>query len=231
MRYTHKKLRAFSLIEISIALVIIGLLVGAVLKGQDLLTSARLKTIMTQIQNYRLATHTFMDRYGALPGDFHKASSQIHASLKDGNNDGVIQGNGLSAESNGHGHEALSFWSHLAAAELISDIKPGAEGLHAIPSTKMGGHVTVAHNPLPDLQGHWFIIGAAHGSKIDGALFTPQDALAIAKKMDTDDPHSGTVQIRNGAQATGEIQSTCLKSNGQLNIDHKKPACVLYVKF
>jgi len=142
-----KRLKAFSLVELAISLVIIGLLIGGILKGQELLESARLKTIMTQLNQYRLAANTFVDRYGALPGDYDKASSYLKAGLKNGNNNGMIEGFGLSASGGASGHEALSFWEHLAAAELLPNSTP--------PSTKLGGLVTVAYAPLDGMQGHW----------------------------------------------------------------------------
>lgn len=220
-RLKNKRCDGFSLVELAIALVIIGLLVGAVLKGQELLESARLKTIITQLNQYRLATNTFMDRYGALPGDYDKASSYLNPNLKNGNNNGVIEGLGLSNTEGSTSHEARSFWAHLAAAELIPNPSP--------PSTKLGGGlITIAHAPLEGTQGHWFIIGASNGAKNDGALLTPLQCLSIAKKLDTEDPFSGNVQIRNGAQNKGSEQ--CLKANKILNTALKEPACVLYVK-
>lgn len=219
-RLKNKAFKAFSLVELAIVLVIIGLLIGAVLKGQELLESARLKTIITQLNQYRLATNTFVDRYGALPGDYDKASSYISSSLKNGNNNGVIEGLGLSSSGGAASHEALSFWEHLAAAELIPNGPP--------PPTKMGGVITIAHAPLEGMQGHWFIIGNANGAKNDGALLTPLQCLSLAKKLDTEDPFSGNVQIRNGAQKSGKGQ--CLKANKVLNTATKDPACVLYVK-
>lgn len=215
-----KRYDGFSLVELAIVLVIIGLLVGAVLKGQELLESARLKTIMTQLNQYRLATNTFVDRYGALPGDFDKASSYIKTGLKNGNNNGRIEGFGLSGSGGTSNHEALSFWEHLAAAELIPNASP--------PSTKLGGIITIAHAPSEGMQGHWFVIGNPNGSKNDGALLTPLQCLSIAKKLDTEDPFSGNVQMRNAAQKGGDTQ--CLKANKILNTAIKNPACVLYVK-
>jgi len=219
-RLTSKRLKAFSLVELAIALVIIGLLIGGVLKGQELLESARLKTIMTQLNQYRLATNTFVDRYGALPGDYDKASSYLKAGLKDGNNNGIIEGFGLSSSGGAASHEALSFWEHLAAAELLPNNTP--------PTTKLGGVVTIAHAPLDGMQGHWFIIGSANGNKNDASLLTPLQCLTIAKKLDTEDPFSGNVQMRNGVQKGKGGQ--CLKDNKILNTATKDPACVLYVK-
>ena len=72
----------FSLVELSIALLIIGLIVGGVLKGQELLESARLKSALSQVNEFRLATGVFMDKYNALPGDFDHASEYIAPTLK-----------------------------------------------------------------------------------------------------------------------------------------------------
>jgi prepilin-type N-terminal cleavage/methylation domain-containing protein len=199
------KLKAFSLVELAIALVIIGVLIGAVLKGQDLLESARLNSLIGQLNQYRLATSTFVDRYGALPGDYDKASTYIKAGLKDGNNNGRIEG-----------EEAQAFWSHLAAAQMIPD-----PGVGKTPTTRLGSQITVQYTPLPELSGHWFVIGAE-------APLTPLQALSLAKKMDSDDPLSGSVQVRNVSTTDGSNQ--CLK--GPLfNVANKRPACVLYVQF
>ena len=219
-RIATQRLQAFSLVELAIALVIIGLLIGGVLKGQELLESARLKTIITQLNQHRLATNTFVDRYGSLPGDYDKASSYLKTGLKNGDNNGIIEGFGLSSTGGAAAHEALSFWEHLAAAELLPSSTP--------PSTKLGGVITIAYAPLEGTQGHWFIIGNANGSKNDGALLTPLQCLSIAKKLDTEDPFSGNVQIRNGVQKGKGGQ--CLKDNKILNTATKDPACVLYVK-
>lgn len=235
MIFTHffrtKSYRAFSLIELAIVLVIVGLLIGGVLKGQELLESARLKTIISQINQYRLATNTFVDRYGALPGDFDKASTYIKSGLKDGNNNGMIEGLGLSSGGGTSDHEATSFWAHLAAAELIPDPGTGKSTIgfnSGVPSTKIGGGITISHMPLSDLHGHWFIVGQQNGTSNTGALLTPLQVLSLAKKMDTEDPMSGGVQARNGNQSGGSGQ--CLKSNNLLNTNLKNPACVLYVK-
>ena len=228
-----RKHPAFSLIEISIALVIIGLLVGAVLKGQDLLHNARLNALITQIDQYKLATHGFLDRYGALPGDFSQASTQIRSDLFDGDNQGYIQGPGVAPKSSGRDYQATSFWAHLAAADLIAD--PGTtDTSHAlgpgygIPATKLGGGISVAHNPEPGMYGHWFIIGRHFGITTKGGLFTPRDALAIMQKLDIPSPFKGSVQVRNAKDS--QHKDVCLKGS-QLNIASNAPVCVVYMQF
>lgn len=231
-----KRYPAFSLIEIAIALVIIGIMIGGVLKGQDLLHNARLSALISQINQYRLSTVTFVDRYGALPGDFDKASTLIDSSLSNGNNNGIIQGPGAANPSSGSNYQATSFWAHLAAADMIPD--PGTKQQTAtvgpnqgFPSTKLGGGITVCHNPAPGLEGHWYVIGQHVGSKTNGGLFTPKDALAIMQKLDTPDPLSGSIQVRNGvASGSKNSDHQCLKDN-KLNMSLTSSSCVLYVKF
>lgn len=220
----------FSLIEMSIVLLIIGLIVGGILKGQDLLESAKLKATMSQLNEFRIATNLFYDKYDALPGDFDQAQQMIHASLRNGNGNGVVEGAGLTLQ--GEGHESLSFWAHLAAAGLITD--PGTMPSSGVarfgqgaPASKIGGGFTVKHNPAPGLEGHWFVLGKENGASGDAALLTPEQAHSLDRKMDNGDPFSGRVQARDGY---GQSQSSCVHQ-GRYNLKNRKPACVLYVQF
>ena len=70
----HKQ-RGFTLIEIAIVLVIIGLLLGGVLKGQELITSARVRNLISQQDGIKAAYFGFLDRYRALPGDYPAAAA------------------------------------------------------------------------------------------------------------------------------------------------------------
>src|SRR3954449_12552074 len=87
-----RKQSGFTLIEIAIVLVIIGLLLGGVLKGQELITGARVRNLIGQQDGIKSAYFGFLDRYRALPGDFKNASTTIQgvSSGSDGNGDGVI---------------------------------------------------------------------------------------------------------------------------------------------
>ena len=181
----------FSLIELAIALVIIGLVIGGVLfKGGDLIESARLKNLLSQVNEIRLAVATFQDRYQSLPGDYDEASLQIKDGLTNGKNNGVIDGKGLAPDS-----EAFHFWSHLAAAHLISDpgqaAEQGVPGFgHGAPASKIGGGFTIQYEP-ESMPGHWIILGATNGQSSDGALLTPLQAMHLDQKADDGNPKTG----------------------------------------
>ncbi|MCB1754741.1 MAG: prepilin-type N-terminal cleavage/methylation domain-containing protein [Gammaproteobacteria bacterium] len=105
-----QKVKGFTLVEISIVLVIVGLILGGVLKGQALIDSARVRSIVNDINGIRAAWYGFQDRFHALPGDYKSASSHIGATMKDGNGDGSIDTK----------QEIASVWQHLAATGFIA---------------------------------------------------------------------------------------------------------------
>ncbi len=220
----NKAQAGFSLMELAIVLIVIGLLIGGILKGRELIESARLKSIISDLQTYQMATTAFLDKFDALPGDFHLASQQIRTDLRSGNGNGTIEGAGLAPNT-----EALAFWSHLAAVGLIKS--PGAEEDSNVgefgkgaPSTTLGGGYTIENNPR-GLKGHWFILGKKNGSHGDGGLLTPQQAMSIDKKLDSGYPKSGKVR---GFDGTDQSPHSCVKSNGTYNVENHDACCTLY---
>src|SRR6476469_3210633 len=86
-----KRETGFTLIEIAIVLVIIGLLLGGVLKGQELITGARVRNLIQQQDGVKAAYFGFLDRYRALPGDYAAATTNISGSTQNGDGDGQIE--------------------------------------------------------------------------------------------------------------------------------------------
>jgi prepilin-type N-terminal cleavage/methylation domain-containing protein len=82
--------RGFTLVEIAIVLVIIGLLLGGVLKGQGLIDSARVKNIIQQSTSLTAAVNAYQDKFHALPGDDVQATTHVPGATGNGNGDGQI---------------------------------------------------------------------------------------------------------------------------------------------
>jgi prepilin-type N-terminal cleavage/methylation domain-containing protein len=109
--------RGFTLIEIAIVLVIIGLLLGGVLKGQELVTSARVRNLISAQDGVKAAFFGFQDRFRALPGDYNQAAQNIANMTTtcgggNGNGNGVIDANPVL--------ESILAWEHLSKAGFIT---------------------------------------------------------------------------------------------------------------
>jgi prepilin-type N-terminal cleavage/methylation domain-containing protein len=113
------KQQGFTLVEIAIVLVIIGLLLGGVLKGQEMIKSAKVKSQMQQIDGISAAFNTYQDKYGALPGDDANAAANTGIA-------GLTGGDGNGDISNNEGSTRL--WQHLEAANLLAGYTPAANG-------------------------------------------------------------------------------------------------------
>lgn len=126
----HK--RAFSLVELSIVLVILGLLVGGVLAGQSLIRAAEIRSLTTDMTRFNTATQTFRDKYLAIPGDManaiqfwgaQDAGDGLGTDCTNVSSSGILtcngDGNGTVCTTNGQCYESHRFWQHLANAGLI----------------------------------------------------------------------------------------------------------------
>ena len=90
---TTSTTKGFTLVELAIVMTIIGLLIGGILKGQELIENARVTATIAQVKSYEAATSTFRDRFDALPGDMPSASTRI-AGCNTNCNPGTAAGQG-----------------------------------------------------------------------------------------------------------------------------------------
>ena len=146
----------FTLVELSIVLVIIGLLVGGILTGQTLIRKTELKTIGTEFSFYQKAITNFRDQYLELPGDMSRATQYWGASANcpgdstqgttdgttcDGDGNGKIERDDIAVSSN----EWFRLWQHLSNADLIDGIYNGVTGPdHATSDADIGTNVPEA---------------------------------------------------------------------------------------
>ena len=202
----QKTIPAFSLIEMSIVLVVIGIIAGAVFKGQELLESAKIRSVAQDFQHYSLSIGMYQETYQALPGDDPKAALHF-AGTTSGDGNGQITG-----------AEADLCWQHLNKASIINS--------DTSPTSKLGGRYTVVFQPSAEMPGHWFMLSKEGGT----GLLTPKQAQALKNKIDqgnnATNPSQGQLIVKDAARAAGR----CV-SGEHLNMEIKTPECVVYYRF
>lgn len=146
-------LEGFSLMEISIVLLIIGIIAGGMLKGKDLIEAAQIKSVVNDIQNFRIAYASYLNLYDALPGDDSEASMRF-SSVSNGDGDGKFSSS-----------DAKNIIPHLYASGLIDSSK-------RVP--KIGGNYdVVSEEYVPMLR----------ISKNGNHFLTKKQALSISAKI------------------------------------------------
>src|SRR6202171_88219 len=110
----------FTLVEIAIVLVIIGLLLGGILKGQELINSAKVKNLANDFRVIPTYVYGFQDKFKALPGDDSAAQTHLStcvAPCRNGNGNGVINGSWNTSTAT---DETWQFWAHVRLANLAA---------------------------------------------------------------------------------------------------------------
>lgn len=117
LKLTKLKTKGFTLVELSIVIVIIGLIVAGVVGGQAIVNQAKLRKVITDYSAYKVAFNAFKLEYNKLPGDMDNATDYWpSASTGNGDNNGSIQ---FSETVTGQGFESLRVFQHLALADII----------------------------------------------------------------------------------------------------------------
>lgn len=220
----------FSLVELSIVLVILGLLVGGILSGQSLIRAAELRSINTEYQRFTTAIGTFRDKYFAIPGDMSNASS-FWVGAGNGNGDGMIA-NTAAAGTN----EISTFWIHLANATLLEGSYTNVANTTMTagtnnPRAKMSnagwnaahlGTMSVGGVASPDVNttdpltttfyantyGNVFLFGSGTNAVLPVGVLKSEEAWNIDTKMDDGRPDIGSVTTLE-SQGNAAVGSGC----------------------
>jgi len=139
-----QKQHGFTLVEIAIVLVIIGLLLGGILKGQELITSARVRNIADQNSGVQAAYYGFIDRYRQVPGDWNatNAGQAIPGVTTGGDDSGRLDGASPWVE-------ALALWEHMSKAGFIQgnytggSAQPSAADTDKAPRNAFNGYLVL----------------------------------------------------------------------------------------
>jgi len=218
-----QKQSGFTLIEIAIVLVIIGLLLGGVLKGQELINSAKVKNLATDFKNIPVFIYGYQDKFRSIPGDDGQAASHVTGATEAstpttglngvacspaaGNAgcvaNGVLDGSWNSTTTT---DESVLFWQHVRMAGLApGSTTPGVEGY--MPQNAVGGEIGI--------QGGTNSLTTTAITNNDGTLASrgsyvicsPGILGKFAKQLDTqmDDgnPNTGSMMAGPAAAAIG----------------------------
>lgn len=212
----------FTLIELAIVLVIIGLLLGGVLKGQELINSAKVKNMASDFKNTQVYIYGYQDKFRALPGDDRSANTHLTGGT---NANAATIGNGLINglyDSTTASDESVLFWQHVRLAGLAAGpTVVGADGYY--PTNADGGRIgiqsvstLVAVTP----------ISAVNTTGISGAYVVCSEGILgkFAKQLD------GTLDDGNGSTGSMRIVVKGTPSIGVAAPDDATPyvACLAF---
>jgi prepilin-type N-terminal cleavage/methylation domain-containing protein len=189
----RKPQAGFTLIEIAIVLVIIGLLLGGVLKGQELITAARVRNLVTNQDGVKAAYFGFLDRYRALPGDYNAARTNVpgctaDATCPNGDGDGQIEA----------AQESIASWSHLSKAGFITGSYDynATESPNTTPTNPYGSRIQLIYDAVYEGAGGSSRHNLKTGPNIPSEIMAEVDRKA-------DDGNAATGQLRYSAYAAG----------------------------
>jgi len=230
---TRRSEQGFTLVELAIVMVIIGLLIGGILKGQELIANARISSTVTQVKGLDAAMNTFMDKYNARPGLMRDAQTRL-ASCAAPNCLNVTTATTYGAIATAPaaiGDAKVQLFSHLSHADLISGIDttgttPVTFG-KALPAVKAGGGMwvgtaasttdAVASGTLT--TGYTYALMTESVSSATTGILAGTTAAQIDRKMDDGQPRTGSVQASGG---------TCVNSASPAAYDEAAGAgCVM----
>lgn len=211
-----KSIKAFTLVELSIVIVIIGLLVGGVMAGMSLVKSARLQSVITDYNKYNTSYTTFKLQYNAIPGDMKNASSYWGTAV---NGDG----NRLVGDYAINQAEALGVWQHLALAGLIEGTYTGTYGAGIVlgsnaPKTGYNSKTTFyaygSNLWAQYSKGNSMVLCGLNNVGFDDSQINVIDAYNIDRKIDDGMPYTGNIITYSGVDATCVPTGLTLQAGG-----------------
>jgi len=220
-----RKHAGFTLIEVAVVIVIVGLLMGWVMKGQELITSARVRHLVTQQDGIRAAYLGFLDRYRALPGDYSQAATNIAG----------ITGCGGNGDGNGRIEDAAAIpprteyilaWEHLSKSGFIngSYTCDATESVATTPINPFGVFLNLAwdakYAPLGPPA-----LSPRHNLKTGSRI--PSDILAeIDRKIDDENATAGAFRFSDHDGGAGAPDpARCFLPTGQWNSASAEANC------
>jgi len=211
--------KGFSLVELSVVLVVVSFIIGGLLTANVMVHESRVNATIVWVRSVQTAYMQFEDIYSALPGDMSNASS-FFPGATNGNGNGMVDGAGGGLGGNGGLYyweaEDMWFWNHITSAGLLKGqlfgnvvccpVIPG----YNTPAIPLATGITAAifNTGYFGVPADTMLINTPIGWAGAGAI-QPQDALEIDQKMDDGLPRSGTVYGLSSNEMYGGQPQTC----------------------
>lgn len=234
--FSSKK-SAFSLIELSIVLIIIGLLIAGITGGASLIKSSELRSIMSEARSYAVSVNSFFTQYDRYPGDSDIAVGGNGKNV--GDRDNTIEYRNNATNNVAEGLDAWNDLKDIGAIDLVLTLTTAEVGTGTAAFASVPAMIPVTNIPGSKIKGAGWafdyagsqnvvvITGSTTASKLTlisdatasnnaaNGIITPGDALSIDTKIDDGKADSGSVRGYTGNGATGACNSTSTYSVDQ----------------
>lgn len=252
----NNKTSGVTVVEIGIVVLVVGLLLGGIISGQEMINSTRIRAEISQLTKDFNAITAFRAKYKALPGDYDKAAPTIlGATTLNGNGDGQIaQDDGLTLGSGiNFSTESLYFWEHLSLASMIDFGAIASATAITVgtthPQAKVGIGGVFAYSSVADYN-HYFRIGLRDATPVQNIVFTsnmpddnmmtPAAAYGIDDKMDDGNAFTGNVRAMTttgSGNSSDKLETptsslTCLQdaTSGRYALNLGNNACSIRIR-
>lgn len=201
----------FTLVEIAIVLVIIGLLLGGVLKGQEMIENSKVKNAVNDMNGVSAAYNSYVDRFRRIPGDDGPTAAALRARggswttiTAAGDNNGALAV--TQADVFTGAGEGAAFWQHLKAAGFISG-NPADAGVNALPRNAFNGLIGVGAG-VTGMTGTAVCLGQVPG----------KSARQIDTQLDDGVANAGSIRATLGAAGVNTAPGAAVAAYNDANV-------------